>query len=326
MEVVKVFSYQDFQGFQEPSAVSIGVFDGVHLGHRKLLSELIEASNASGFRATVVTFDPHPAFVLRPQHAPALICTLERRLELLEDQGIDAVAIVSFDAARAQESAQDFVKQLLVGKLMAGEIVVGENFHFGHARGGNVELLREMGSKLGFSVHSVGLDQAGDQPVSSTRVRALIASGELLEAARLLARYHELPGVVVHGDGRGSSELSMPTANLEVPKGLAVPKDGVYAGWYVKRPSGEQALKPFPAVISVGSRPTYYPEGGPSLIEAHLLDFNGDLYGQAGSVLFAKRLRGQSPFESVEALREQMHKDALVARETLAHLDPERPR
>jgi riboflavin kinase/FMN adenylyltransferase len=325
MEIMRVVRDPDFEGFRESSAISIGVFDGVHLGHRKLLSELVELSQALGRKAVVVTFDPHPALVLRPEHAPALICSLEQRLELLEAQGVDAVVIVGFDEARAKGSAQDFVEKLLVAKLRAADIVVGENFHFGHARGGNVELLKEMGSTLGFSVHSVGLDQAGDQPVSSTRIRTLIASGELSEAAKLLARYHELRGVVVHGDGRGSSELAMPTANLEVPRGLAVPMDGVYAGWYATRSDEVGALKPFPAVISVGSRPTYYPEGGPSLIEAHLLDFKGDLYGQLAAVLFAQRLRGQRPFESVEALREQMHEDARMAREMLTHLDPEVP-
>jgi riboflavin kinase/FMN adenylyltransferase len=289
------------------TAVTIGAYDGVHLGHRALLADLSARAEAEGLSTVVVTFDRHPASVVRPESAPPQLTDLDQKLELLADCGIDRTLVVAFDRERADESAEDFVKDVLVDNLGARLVVVGEDFHFGHGRAGNVSLLAELGRQYRFEVVGVSLtgDQAEGQAVSSTRIRALVAAGQVAEAAEMLGRPHEVRGLVVHGDGRGGPELGFPTANLQIQDDIALPADGIYAGHFIRPDRSVHK-----AAISVGRRPTFYEPGSTSvLVEAYLLNFEGNLYGEAGRVSFVSRLRDEQQFDSVDALIAQMHLD-----------------
>lgn len=301
-------------------ALTIGAYDGVHLGHRRLLAHLGARAEELGLTSAVVTFDRHPASVVRPESAPRLLTDFDQKMALLEGCGVDLTAVVRFDEARAKEEAEDFVDTVLVRALGARLVVVGQDFHFGRERRGNVALLASLGAVAGFEVEGVALAEADGEGashavVSSTRVRRLIADGDVAHAAALLTRPHELRGEVVHGDGRGGPELGIPTANVALPDGMAVPRLGIYAG-FVRRADGST----HPAAISVGLRPTFAPapgaEGGSApLVEAHLLDFDGDLYGERLGVAFVDRLRDEQRFSSVEALVDQMHADLARTRE-----------
>lgn len=303
----------------DPSVVTIGAYDGVHLGHQLVIGEVRELAAARGLQTVVVTFDRHPATVVRPESAPRLLCDLEQKLELLAATGVDTTYVVQFDAERAKETAQEFVDEVLVGCLAARAVVVGEDFHFGHRRGGNVGLLRDMGATRGFTVEGLALVDASGRPavsgpnVSSTAIRALLAEGDVRGAAGLLGRPHEVRGTVEHGDQRGR-ELGFPTANLAIPVDIALPADGIYAGWF-ERADGSVV----PTAMSLGHRPTFYdrPQGEP-LLECHLLDFAGDLYGEAVKVRFAERLRGEVRFESVDDLVAQMVLDVAATRELVS--------
>ncbi|HUR18082.1 MAG TPA: bifunctional riboflavin kinase/FAD synthetase [Acidimicrobiales bacterium] len=292
------------------TVVTIGAYDGVHLGHQALLARVRSMATDLGCTSAVVTFDRHPASVVRPETAPLLLTDLDQKLELLAAAGVDHTVVVRFDEDRSQESAEDFVAEILVGCLRARAVVVGHDFHFGHRRRGNVVLLQEMGQRLGFDVLGVSLQAAGsdDEPVSSTRIRQLLRSGRAEEAATLLGRAHEARGVVVRGDGRGK-ELGYPTANVAVPPEILLPADGIYAGWYAT-PAGGVHL----AAISIGRRPTFHPAAPVSVLEAHLLDFDGDLYGEPARVRFTSWLRAEERFDSVEALLAQIADDADATR------------
>jgi riboflavin kinase/FMN adenylyltransferase len=299
------------------AVVTIGAYDGVHLGHQAVLRLVRELADARGFEAALVTFDRHPAEVVRPESAPRLLTTLEQRLELLDATGdLDLCWVLTFDEARSKEAAEDFVREVLVDGIGARLVVVGADFHFGHRRGGNVPLLERMGAELGFEVLGLGLvaveGEASGVPYSSTRIRELLAKGDVAEAARLLGRPHEVRGVVERGDQRGAEHLGFPTANLTVPERICLPADGVYAGSFVAEDEVER-----PAAISVGTRPTFY-EDGDVLVEAYVLDFDGDLYGQRVKVRFREWVRGQERFDSTEALVEQMHADVEATRRILA--------
>ncbi|HEX6392369.1 MAG TPA: bifunctional riboflavin kinase/FAD synthetase [Acidimicrobiales bacterium] len=296
-----------------PCAVTIGAYDGVHLAHRQVIERVRREAADLGVASAVVTFDQHPASIVRPESAPKLLTDLDQKIELLGETGVDYVLIVRFDEERAEESATDFVREVLVGCLSTRAVVVGHDFHFGYKRRGNVPLLQEMGAELGFDVTGVTLfsEGPGAQPISSTRIRSLLADGAVKEASLLLGRLHQVRGVVVHGDERGRL-LGFPTANLAVPSTIMVPADGVYAGWYI-RPGGAR----LPAALSLGRRPTFYEREDSSLLEAHVLDFDGDLYGEEARVEFADRIRGQARFETVEALVEQMGRDVEECRTLL---------
>jgi len=295
------------------AVVTIGAYDGVHLGHQAVLRLVRELADARGLEAALVTFDRHPAEVVRPESAPRLLTTLEQRLELLDATGdLDLCWVLTFDEARSKEAAEDFVREVLVDGVGARLVVVGADFHFGHRRGGNVPLLERMGAELGFEVLGLGLvaveGDATGVPYSSTRIRELLAKGDVAEAARLLGRPHEVRGVVERGDQRGAEHLGFPTANLTVPDRICLPADGVYAGTFVAEDGVER-----PAAISVGTRPTFY-EDGDVLVEAYVLDFDGDLYGQRVKVRFREWIRGQERFDSTEALVEQMNADVEATR------------
>src|SRR4051794_1054531 len=266
-----------------------------------------------GCATAVVTFDRHPATVVRPDSAPKLLTDLDQKLELLAELGVDYTLVLRFDKERSEETAEDFVKGVLVGCLNARAIVVGHDFKFGHGRKGNVELLQHMGAELNFEVLGINLvPGAGeDEPVSSTRIRNLLAAGEVEAAAQLLGRPHEVRGTVMRGDARGR-DLGFPTANVAVPDEILLPADGIYAGWY-ERPSGQVHA----AAINLGRRPTFYESAHASLLEAYLLDFDGDLYDEPAKVRFVARLRGEERFESVDELTAQMTKDVDEARSVL---------
>ena len=295
------------------SVVTVGAFDGVHLGHQALLRLVREEADKRGQVTALVTFDRHPAQVVRPESAPKLLTSLDQKLELLEATGlVDHAVVLTVDETRRRESAEDFVTEVLDGCLRARLVVVGADFHFGNARRGNVALLERMGQELGFEV--IGLDlvsSPGEVTYSSTGVRHRLAAGDVRGAADLLGRVHEVRGSVVEGDRRGR-ELGFPTANVAVPEEICLPAAGIYAGTF----TGTDGVAR-PTAISLGHRPTFYTDQAYLLLEAYLLDFSGDLYGQAASVGFVERIRPEERFDSVEALVAAMHRDVEAARRLL---------
>jgi riboflavin kinase/FMN adenylyltransferase len=303
---------------QPESAVTIGAYDGVHLGHQAVIAQVRAIARERGLQTVVVTFDQHPARVVRPESAPLQLTDLDQKLELLEAQGVDATYVVHFDEVRAKEAAEDFVTEVLVGCLTTRAVVVGDDFHFGHRRGGNVALLAQMGAEHGFTVEGlelVGVDGSvagAEAVVSSTAIRARLAAGDARGAAELLGRPHEVRGTVEDGDKRGR-ELGFPTANLRIDPEVQLPADGIYAGWF-ERADGTV----HPTAMSLGHRPTFYerPQGA-ALLECNLLDFAGDLYGEAVRVRFVERLRGEIRFDGMEPLIEQMHADVAQTRALL---------
>jgi len=293
------------------SAVTIGVYDGVHVGHRHVLAQLRRTAARRGVPTAIVTFDPHPASVVAPDRAPSLLTSVERRLELLGELGIDRCVVLGFDEDVATEPPADFVERVLVRELRAEAVVVGEDFRFGHDRAGDVALLREVAAGGGFDVEPVALDAADGKPISSSRIREALADGDVAVAATMLGRPHEVEGVVVRGDGRGRT-LGYPTANLRVDAGLAIPAIGIYAGTWT-RPSGEAVV----AAISIGRRPTFY-EDGDVLVEAHLCDFDAELYSERGRLSFVARLRGEERFDSASALVRQIALDIKATKAVVA--------
>jgi len=307
---------EDFEPPRRGSVITIGAYDGVHVGHRAVIAEVRMRAAAQQAESIVVTFDRHPASVVRPESAPPLLTDLAQKLELLADTGVDRTLVVRFDQVRSEESAEAFVSEMLVDRLRVRSVVVGHDFHFGQGRRGNVALLSEMGNQLGFDVLGMRLvgEDAGTEAVSSTRIRRLLSDGSVEAVIPLLGRPHEVRGQVVHGDGRAGAELGFPTANVAVPADILLPADGIYAGRY-QRPDGSSIT----AALSLGRRPTFYPEGAPLLLEAHLLDFHGDLYGEEARVRFLGRLRDELRFDSAEELVAQMGKDVAQVRSRLTH-------
>jgi riboflavin kinase/FMN adenylyltransferase len=285
------------------TAVTIGAYDGVHRGHQFVIGHLRRLAADGGLDSVVLTFDRHPAAVVRPESAPKLLTDLDQKLEVLASTGVDHTVVLHFDEARSQEEPEDFVREILVDSLRARVVVVGEDFHFGRRRRGNVDLLRAMGGSLGFEVAHVPLLPG----TSSTAVRLLLEAGDVAGAAELLGRPHEVRGVVEKGDERGR-ELGFPTANVAVPADILLPAPGIYAGWY----GGDQA-----AAVSVGHRPTFHDGAAPVVLEAYLLDFSGDLYGRQARVSFVRRLRDEERYDSIEELTRQMALDVEATRTAL---------
>jgi riboflavin kinase/FMN adenylyltransferase len=309
----------------EGSVATVGMFDGVHRGHRVLLERVATEAAARGVPAAAVTFDRHPLAVLRPGSEPPLLTTLDRKVELLGQAGMAVVLVLEFTPELSQVGAEAFATRVLFDGLAARAVVVGENFRFGHKAAGDPALLADLGRPRGIEVVAVRLHADGGRAVSSTRVRAELAAGDVAAAAASLGRPYAVEGVVVAGDRRGGPLLGVPTANLEVPGGIALPADGVYAGHLTDRApegSGEpQGGAPVDrrreraAAVSVGTNPQF---GTERRVEAHVLDFEGDLYGHRVSVAFAHRLRGQATFDGVDQLAAQIHADIAEARRLLA--------
>jgi len=293
------------------SVVTIGAYDGVHRGHQAVIGQVRKEAQQLGCQSVVVTFDKHPASVVRPESAPKLLTDLDQKLELLQQTGIDATLIVEFNRERSTEDPALFVKRVLVDTLRAQVVVVGEDFHFGFNRGGNVAMLRELGKQFDFQVEPVKLIARPDgveEPVSSTSIRRALAGGQVEIATNLLGRAYEVRGVVVNGDKRGRT-IGFPTANVEVPNAMCLPADGVYAGKFKCDDGSMHAC-----AINLGRRPTFFEHADHSLLEAHLLDFAGDLYGQKVSVTFEHFLRSERKFDGLEAIKTQLQLDVAAAR------------
>lgn len=293
---------------ERPTALAVGVFDGIHAGHRAVLGELTSRARAMGASAGVVTFDPHPLTVVAPERAPSLLTSIDHRIELLAGLGLDLTAVVPFDEATREWNPTRFVSELLAGALRARLVVVGEDFRFGRDRTGHVGLLRELGDQFGFETAVLPL-VGGERPISSTSIRAMVASGDVAGAASALGRPHEIWGVVVEGDGRGRT-IGVPTANVDVGDGIAVPARGVYAVT-----AGLDADDHRPGVANVGVRPTF--GGETETVEVHLLDTDADLYGERLRVRFVARLRDEMRFDGVDALVQQIAADIGAARSIL---------
>jgi riboflavin kinase/FMN adenylyltransferase len=294
---------------------TIGVFDGVHRGHQALISRAVELAKQRRLPSVMVTFDPHPAEVVRPGSHPAQLTTLRRKAELVEGLGVDTFCVLPFTLELSRLEPDEFVHEVLVERLHVAAVVVGQNFTFGHHAAGDVTLLRELGHRFGFTTEGAGLitvppdsSANGDLVFSSTYIRSCIDAGDVTAAASALGRPHRLEGIVVRGDGRGR-ELGYPTANLSLPRYAAVPADGIYACWFRQ---GERSL---PAAVSVGTNPTF--SGRERRVEAFVLDLDEDLYGQRVALDFVARLRDMERFDSAAALVEQVHLDVRKTRELL---------
>ena len=294
--------------------VTIGNFDGIHLGHQAILSTAVARARALSAPAVVYTFEPHPRKVLRPESAPALLTTLEQKLELIAATGVDAVVLEPFTPEFARTAPDAFVRECLHARLAPREVYVGYDFHFGRDREGSMRLLTELGPRLGFAVTIIPevLVDGGD--VNSTRIRESLAQGDPERAARLLGRPYTVRGRVVRGDERGRG-LGFPTANL-APENEVLPAPGVYAGVLRLLDAGDPAAgTALRAVANVGRRPTF--AGEALRAEAHALDWSGDLYGRRVELSFALRLREERRFEGAEALKRQIAADVDEARRRL---------
>jgi len=300
---------------EQGSVVTVGEYDGVHRGHRTVISEMHRMAAERGCATAVVTFDRHPATIVRPESAPLLLCDLDHKLELLAETGVDYTLVVEFTPEQAEVPAEMFARQVLVDCLQARAVVVGADFHFGQGRRGNVETLGAVGEEFGYEVVGLPLVKqlTGEgEVISSTSIRAALSEGDVEKAHRLLGRPFEVRGVVTPGDRRGRT-IGFPTANIPTTPDLQVPADGVYAAWYV-RDDGAQ----YPAAVNIGKRPTFYDDAERSLIEAHLIGFRGDLYGESAKVRFVRRLRGEKKFDGVDSLKQQLVKDVADAAKCLA--------
>lgn len=316
MLVIEDFSACPWPGLS--SVVTIGAFDGLHVGHRAIIAQVVDEARASGDRRSVlVTFDRHPASLVRPESAPKLLSSHEHKMELLAGTGLDATAVITFDAEQASESPEAFVERVLVNCLRAETIVVGEDFHFGRGRAGNVGLLRTLGQTHGFSVRPVELVSTDAGTASSTAIRTAVAAGDIEAANAMLERPFEVRGVVRRGDERGRT-IGFPTANVEVSAEFAQPAEGVYAAWYV-RETPEGPSEPMPAAVNIGRRPTFYDDAPVASIEAHIIDSNDlNLYDERARVQFVHRLRAEHKFDSLDDLKRQLQVDIDDARRLLA--------
>jgi riboflavin kinase/FMN adenylyltransferase len=288
--------------------IALGTFDGVHLGHQVVIRRAVEEGRKRGLRVGAVTFDPHPQAVLRPGSELKLLTTLEVREEILLACGVDEVHVMRFDENLSKKTPEEFVREVLVGKFKAAVVVVGENFRFGHKASGNIEDLRRHMRETGGEAYAVPIYACLGESINSTKIRALVAGGEVREAARLLGRPYSLRGKVVVGDKRGRV-IGFPTANVLLDACSLVPGRGVYVGhvWAEAERYG--------ACTNVGVAPTF--DQRDSRVEAHLLDYQGDLYGRVVEVTFVERLRPEKRFFGADELKEQIARDIVEARKIL---------
>lgn len=297
-----------------PTVVTIGVFDGVHRGHQAVVGRAAAHGRRLGIPVVVVTFDPNPVVVIRPEVAPPALLSVSARAELLHAAGADHVLVLPFGRERSEQRAEDFVAEVIVGLLHAKAVVVGTDFRFGHRAAGDVALLEQLGKEDDFRVDRV--EPVGDGEVerwSSTYVRQRVTEGDVAAAAAALGRPFRVEGIVLRGHERGRA-LGFPTANIPTAQGVVVPADGVYAGWLTRRDVA--GAEPWPAAISVGTNPTF--GGVERTVESHVLDRDDlALYGVPVAVDFVERIRGQVRFATVDDLVEQMHRDVAAARHLL---------
>jgi riboflavin kinase / FMN adenylyltransferase len=294
------------------SVVTIGEFDGVHLGHQRIVARAAEIGRERGLPVVVITFDPHPDEVIRPGSHPPFLCSARRRAELLASLGAEAVIVLPFTLEFSRLDPDEFVRAVLVERLHAAAVVEGEDFRFGHKAAGDVHLLAKLGEKYDFTAEGLPLLVLDGATISSTSIRQLLEAGDVAAAAKALGRPHRVEGVVVRGHQRGRA-LGFPTANLETPPHTAIPADGVYAGWLASLNSEGQDVERWPAAISIGTNPTF--GEGERTVEAYALDRDDlDLYGVHAAIDFTTRLRGTLRFDSVDELVDQMRQDVDQAR------------
>ncbi len=312
MEIIRVRE-KIYQSFDRPS-VALGNFDGVHLGHQKILTNTVETARSNGGDAVVYTFDPHPRVVLNKAPEIPRITTFRERAEILEHLGIDVLVLAEFTPQFAAQTAEDFVRNILVEELGASDLFIGENYRFGKGRAGTPETLKRMAPELGFRVHVVSSVMSGDSRVSSSRIRERLLQGDIREANELLGRLFTVEGKVVHGHHRGK-KLGFPTANIK-PDPKLHPPDGVYAAYC--RFGGET----LPAVMNIGRNPTF--KDRKVSYEVHILDVDANLYGEVIKVYLVQRLRGEMKFNGPDELVAQIEKDVGRCRGLLTVL-PEMP-
>ena len=296
------------------TAATIGVYDGVHLGHCQLLSQLREKSKEQGLATAVITFDQHPTRVTSPENAPKLLTSISQKMELFESQEIDYAYIIKFDKRRSMTPAAEFFHSVFVEGVKAKAIIVGEDFQFGHNREGDVAFLKREGAKEDIEVQGLHLFRHSFSPdlvVSSTAIRMKLDDGDIQMATEMLGRRFELEGTVVEGDKRGR-QIGFPTANLSIPEEMLLPRDGVYACWYY-RPDGSRYM----AAVNIGLRPTFQTNDSKSILEAHLIGFDGDLYGESGRIEFVEYLREERQFDGVDALTTQLKSDVQASQSLL---------
>jgi riboflavin kinase/FMN adenylyltransferase len=291
------------------TVATVGTFDGVHLGHWSVLQEITRRAEATGRRSVLVTFDPHPLRIVRPEHAPPLLTTPVEKKEILAESGLDWAVFISFTEALSRYEPRRFVEEILLARLGVEELVIGYDHGFGKDRSGDPDTLTAIGAELGFTVDVVPPVEAGGRPVSSSRIRTAIAAHDMAEAAVCLGRPYSIRGVVVRGDGRGKG-LGFPTANLMVgDRDKLVPPQGIYAVRAVL------ARGTYKGALHLGPRPTF--QGSPPTIELHVLDFDRDIYGEEVRVDFVRYLREIRPFTTVEALVDQIREDVEAARQAV---------
>lgn len=306
MEIIR--REKDFKrNFRNP-VLTIGNFDGVHLGHQVIFKRVMEKAREIGGEAIVYTFDPHPVEVLAPERKPVLITPLEEKLRLIGEQGIDVAICAPFTDKFASQPPEDFVKNILYDQIKIRHIFVGHDFTFGKDRRGNIALLKELGAKWGFHAEMIEAVRLEGAVVSSTRIREFVARGEMAEAKKLLGRYYALTGKVIHGHGRGSRKLGFPTANLK-PAGMLFPKSGIYAVWAIF------AGRRYEGVANLGWNPTFHDQK--FSIEVYILNFDRDIYGENLQVDFVRRLRDETTFRGPEELIAQIKKDVAQAEKIL---------
>jgi riboflavin kinase/FMN adenylyltransferase len=297
-----------------PTAVTIGIYDGIHLAHRAIIETLVKKSRAKDYAACCITFDKHPAYLLDPENAPGMLSDFETKCEILESLGIDNLFVITFDKKRSLESPEDFVNELLKDALQTRYVIVGENFRFGHNRKGDAALLTSLGKAAQFETEIYPTLKVQDIAISSTYIRGLIEQGNIELANQYLSRQYRISGTVVKGDKRGR-ELGYPTANIEPDYEFKWPKYGIYAAFAT---IGADPIT-YKAAVSIGIRPTFYKEEKP-VIEAYLLDFDKNIYDEKIRLYFIKRLRDEIAFESTDALLVQLVKDVEQCDEILTNI------
>ena len=297
---MKIFHGTENANIQKPTVLTLGVFDGLHLGHQKIMQTVVERAAEVGATPTAITFDPHPRAVLHPETAPPLLQTLDQRLANFEVLGVEQVIVVHFDREFANQPAEDFLHEIIHDRLHAKEVYLGKGFAFGKNRGGNIELLREMSKELGFFADEVSEVQLRGHRISSSKIRDLLDTGHVNLARRMLGRPYGVEGVIVRGNRRGHT-IGFPTANLH-PHNRVIPKFGVYATASLVDGVWRKSI------TNIGVRPTFGKDLEPS-IESYIFDFDGDLYGDVLRVRFLHRIRDERKFSRIDELKDQIERD-----------------
>jgi riboflavin kinase/FMN adenylyltransferase len=307
---MKIFHGTDNAGIARGTVLTLGVFDGLHLGHQRIMQTVVESANATGAVPTVITFDPHPRAVLHPENAPPLLQTLDQRLANFEVLGIKQTIVIRFDKEFAGIDAETFLRDIVHERLQAREVFLGKGFFFGRNRGGNIELLREMSKRLGFFADEVPEVRLRGARISSSKIRQLLADGKVNLARRMLGRPYGVEGQIIHGLQRGRT-IGFPTANLH-PHNRVIPRFGVYATATLIDGRWRRSI------TNVGVRPTFDDDQNPS-IESYIFDFDGDLYGDVLRVRFLHRIRDERKFSGIDELRAQIERDTRHALSYFSH-------